>query len=74
LNLDTPQIRMLLNLFINQNEPILLANFDEKYYGVFLIGYHASHEQFSPNELLKLVQLAESAGFEGVLSSDHFYH
>jgi coenzyme F420-dependent glucose-6-phosphate dehydrogenase len=38
-----------------------------------LIGYHASHEQFSPKELLELVHLAESAGFEGVLSSDHFY-
>lgn len=37
------------------------------------IGYHASHEQFSPSRLLKLVQLAEKAGFQCVLSSDHFH-
>lgn len=37
------------------------------------IGYHASHEQFKPSELLKYVQLAEQAGFERVLSSDHFH-
>lgn len=37
------------------------------------IGYHASHEQFSPSHLLKLVQRAEGAGFESVLSSDHFH-
>jgi probable non-F420 flavinoid oxidoreductase len=37
------------------------------------IGYHASHEQFPPGRLLELVQHAESAGFEGVLCSDHFY-
>lgn len=36
------------------------------------IGYHASHEQFAPGELLELVQKAESAGFSGVMSSDHF--
>lgn len=36
------------------------------------ISYHASHEQFNPRKLLELVQLAESNGFEGVLSSDHF--
>jgi coenzyme F420-dependent glucose-6-phosphate dehydrogenase len=38
-----------------------------------LIGYHASHEQFSPKELLNLAQAAEHAGFEGILSSDHFH-
>jgi coenzyme F420-dependent glucose-6-phosphate dehydrogenase len=38
-----------------------------------LIGYHASHEQFSGSHLLKLVQQAESAGFKGCLSSDHFH-
>ena len=27
------------------------------------IGYHASHEQFAPSELLGLVQRAEAAGF-----------
>lgn len=38
-----------------------------------LIGYHASHEQFAPSELLALVQLAEEAGFECTKSSDHFH-
>jgi probable non-F420 flavinoid oxidoreductase len=37
------------------------------------IGYHASHEQFTPGHLLKLVQQAEDAGFKAVLSSDHFH-
>ena len=37
------------------------------------LGYHASHEQFSPSLLLKLVQKAEKAGFTSVLSSDHFH-
>lgn len=37
------------------------------------IGYHASHEQFSPSDLLGLVQLAEQSGFEYVLSSDHIH-
>jgi probable non-F420 flavinoid oxidoreductase len=37
-----------------------------------IIGYHASHEQFSPAELLDLAQLAQSQGFEAVSSSDHF--
>src|SRR5690606_4441368 len=36
------------------------------------ISYHASHEQYPPSELLEYVRLAEDAGFEGVLSSDHF--
>jgi coenzyme F420-dependent glucose-6-phosphate dehydrogenase len=36
------------------------------------IGYHASHEQFKPSELLKWVVLAEKAGFECINSSDHF--
>jgi len=36
-----------------------------------LIGYHASHEQFSPSELLGHVQAAEAAGFGAVMSSDH---
>jgi coenzyme F420-dependent glucose-6-phosphate dehydrogenase len=38
-----------------------------------IIGYHASHEQFKPSTLLAYVQLAGQAGFEGVLSSDHFH-
>lgn len=37
------------------------------------IGYHASHEQFKPSELLNYVQQAELAGFHLSLSSDHFY-
>ncbi|MBE8723034.1 TIGR03885 family FMN-dependent LLM class oxidoreductase [Sphingobacterium pedocola] len=37
------------------------------------IGYHASHEQFSPSQLLTYVQLAEKAGFNAVMSSDHFH-
>jgi coenzyme F420-dependent glucose-6-phosphate dehydrogenase len=36
-----------------------------------LIGYHASHEQFSPSELLEYVQAAERAGFQVVMTSDH---
>jgi coenzyme F420-dependent glucose-6-phosphate dehydrogenase len=36
------------------------------------LGYHASHEQFAPRELLELVTLAEKAGFAFCLSSDHF--
>ncbi|MDF2380590.1 TIGR03885 family FMN-dependent LLM class oxidoreductase [Nostoc ellipsosporum NOK] len=37
------------------------------------ITYHASHEQFGPAELLRLVQLAEQAGFKAIHSSDHFH-
>lgn len=37
------------------------------------IGFHASHEQFTPRHLLELVQQAEKAGFKEVLSSDHFH-
>lgn len=37
------------------------------------IGYHASHEQFKPSELLHYVQQAEQAGFTLGLSSDHFH-
>jgi coenzyme F420-dependent glucose-6-phosphate dehydrogenase len=33
--------------------------------------YHASHEQFSPSDLLAWVQRAEAAGFDGAFSSDH---
>lgn len=38
-----------------------------------LIGYHASHEQFKPSELLSWVVQAEAAGFQAVNCSDHFY-
>lgn len=37
------------------------------------IGYHTSHEQFAPGELLKLAQKADDAGFRFALSSDHFH-
>ncbi|MEA5495681.1 TIGR03885 family FMN-dependent LLM class oxidoreductase [Limnoraphis robusta Tam1] len=37
------------------------------------IGYHASHEQFKPSQLLNYVQQADKAGFNLCLSSDHFY-
>lgn len=37
-----------------------------------LIGYHASHEQFSPSRLVSCVRLAEAAGFRAAKSSDHF--
>jgi coenzyme F420-dependent glucose-6-phosphate dehydrogenase len=36
------------------------------------IGFHASHEQFPPSELLTLVSQAEAAGFDCAMSSDHF--
>ena len=35
-------------------------------------GFHASHEQVHPNELLAAVQRAEQAGFDAAMSSDHF--
>lgn len=37
------------------------------------IGFHASHEQFSPSRLLRLMRLAEEAGFDCGKSSDHFH-
>lgn len=35
------------------------------------IGYHASHEQFAPSRLLRLVREAEEAGFGAAMCSDH---
>ena len=35
-------------------------------------GFHASHEQLSPRTLLDAVKLAEEAGFEAGMCSDHF--
>ena len=35
------------------------------------VGYHASHEQFSPSELLAYTTAAERAGFTAAMSSDH---
>jgi coenzyme F420-dependent glucose-6-phosphate dehydrogenase len=37
------------------------------------IGFHASHEQFAPSTLLECVQLAQQAGFQAAMCSDHFY-
>jgi probable non-F420 flavinoid oxidoreductase len=37
-----------------------------------LIGYHASHEQHRPSDLLRYVRDAEAAGFTALSSSDHF--
>lgn len=37
------------------------------------IGYHASHEQFSPSHLLNLVLQAENSGFTRINCSDHFH-
>lgn len=36
------------------------------------IGFHASHEQFPPDRLLRLVQSAEKAGFDAAMCSDHW--
>jgi coenzyme F420-dependent glucose-6-phosphate dehydrogenase len=36
------------------------------------LGFHASHEQFAPSALLAHVQLAERAGFDAAMCSDHF--
>src|SRR3954468_18820104 len=37
-----------------------------------VIGFHCSHEQISPAQLLKDGQQAEQAGFTAGMSSDHF--
>ena len=37
------------------------------------IGFHASHEQFPPSELLALARRAEAAGFDAAMCSDHFH-
>ena len=37
-----------------------------------VIGFHASHEQFRPDRLLRLVQQAEAAGFDAAMCSDHW--
>ena len=36
------------------------------------IGFHASHEQVHPRELLRAVRRAEEAGFDAAMCSDHF--
>jgi coenzyme F420-dependent glucose-6-phosphate dehydrogenase len=37
------------------------------------IGYHCSHEQYAPSELLKHALLAERSGFEHAMCSDHIH-
>lgn len=36
-------------------------------------GFHCSHEQIAPSQLLRDVQAAERAGFDMAMSSDHFF-
>jgi coenzyme F420-dependent glucose-6-phosphate dehydrogenase len=38
-----------------------------------IIGYHASHEQFRPGELLSYATMAQRAGFGAITCSDHFH-
>ncbi|WP_342768677.1 TIGR03885 family FMN-dependent LLM class oxidoreductase [Allorhizocola rhizosphaerae] len=38
-----------------------------------MIGYHASHEQSGPRELLECVRLAQRAGFGAAMCSDHLF-
>ncbi|MGL5818198.1 MAG: LLM class F420-dependent oxidoreductase, partial [Phycicoccus sp.] len=37
-----------------------------------VIGFHCSHEQIAPGQLLEDVRHAEQAGFTAGMSSDHF--
>lgn len=37
------------------------------------IGYHASHEQFAPRELLDCAVQAEACGFQAIMCSDHVH-
>jgi probable non-F420 flavinoid oxidoreductase len=37
-----------------------------------IVGWHASHEQVPPSELLAAARHAEAAGFDAAMSSDHF--
>lgn len=37
------------------------------------IGFHASHEQFDPKELLRLARVAQDAGYDALSCSDHFH-
>lgn len=38
-----------------------------------VLGYHASHEQFAPADLLALAGRAAQAGFDALMCSDHFH-
>jgi probable non-F420 flavinoid oxidoreductase len=37
------------------------------------LGFHCSHEQHRPSDLLRLAQLASAAGFTAAMCSDHFH-
>lgn len=37
-----------------------------------VVGFHASHEQIHPRELLRAVRRAEEVGFDAAMCSDHF--
>ena len=39
---------------------------------VTIVGWHASHEQIAPSELLVAARAAEDVGFDAGMSSDHF--
>jgi probable non-F420 flavinoid oxidoreductase len=39
---------------------------------VTVVGFHASHEQIPPAQLLSDVRLAENVGFDAAMCSDHF--
>ena len=43
-----------------------------RYFVVTIVGWHASHEQVSPRQLLVAVGAAQDAGFDAAMSSDHF--
>ncbi|MDF2455312.1 MAG: Luciferase-like monooxygenase [Cytophagaceae bacterium] len=38
-----------------------------------IVSYHASHEQFTPGDLLSYAVMAEKAGFDACHCSDHFH-
>jgi coenzyme F420-dependent glucose-6-phosphate dehydrogenase len=38
-----------------------------------IIGFHASHEQWAPSELLRFAGQAEKGGFQAAMCSDHFH-
>lgn len=38
-----------------------------------ILGYHCSHEQYLPSELLRNVAVAERNGFQAAMCSDHFH-
>lgn len=37
-----------------------------------IVGWHASHEQLPPSELLRAARQAEDVGFDAIMCSDHF--